>query len=70
MKESKWEVGCQAKNPSHEDLGLNADTQLLCRRLNASGNPSHEDLGLNADTQLLTRGASGWQPKVFIKTFG
>jgi len=35
-----------------------------------SGNPSHGDPGLNADTQLLTRGASGWQPKVFIKTFG
>lgn len=36
----------------------------------ASSPPSHDDTGLNPDTQLLTRGASGWQPKVFVKTFG
>ncbi|NOX97576.1 MAG: MiaB/RimO family radical SAM methylthiotransferase [Nitrospirae bacterium] len=39
-------------------------------QIEKSGSPSHGDPGLNADTQLLTRGASGWHPKVFIKTFG
>jgi len=31
---------------------------------------SRLDIGLDAAAQPLTRGASEWQPKVFVKTFG
>ncbi|MCP4651761.1 MAG: MiaB/RimO family radical SAM methylthiotransferase [Candidatus Omnitrophica bacterium] len=55
-------------NASRDDIGSNALGPLT---QNASAQmPSHPNIGLNAATQPLTRSASGWHPKVFIKTFG
>jgi len=36
----------------------------------AKENPLRHNSGVNAAAQPLPRGVSGWQPKVFIKTFG